>query len=103
MGFQARRLQTRGRTNRSYARVTYTLYRGYVGALMCMFKQTHKFSAPPGLYEERKHYFFYDYKGYSICLADLSGFNYGNGNFICVMAARVPIREFIEEVLAAAP
>jgi hypothetical protein len=83
--------------------VIYTLYRGYVGALMCMFKQTHKFNPPPGVYEEHHHYLFYKYKGYSICLTDLSGFNYGTSNYICVLAARVPIKEFVQEVLSAVP
>jgi hypothetical protein len=79
--------------------ITYTLFRGNRGAIICMFKATDGFNPPAGVYKERRHYLFYHYKGYSICLNNVGGY----GNYICVLVARLPMKEFMRNVLAVAP
>jgi len=79
--------------------ITYTLFRGNTGSIICLVRATEGFNPPPGVYEERRHYLFYSYRGYSVCLSNLGDY----GTYICVLVARMPMKEFVREVLAVAP
>jgi hypothetical protein len=79
--------------------VTYTLYSGNQGLIMCMFTVTDTIIPPPGTYREHRYYRFYRYKGYSICLSYYRSY----GNYICVLVGGLPTEEFVQEVLRVAP
>jgi len=79
--------------------LTYTLFRGHKGAIICMFRAIEGFNPPAGVYDERRHYFFYRYRGYSICLRNVGGY----GRYVSVLVARMPMTEFMRTVLAVAP
>ena len=77
--------------------VTYTWFRGSRAGVMCMFRQTDAFSPPSSRHEELHHLLFYRYRGFSICLINVGGY----GNFISVIAAPIPMKQFEHLVLAA--
>ncbi len=77
--------------------VTYTWFRGAKTGVMCMFRQTSGFQAPPGLHSERHHLLFYSYRGYSVCLINVGGY----GDFISVIVSPTPMKPFIRMVLSA--
>jgi Negative regulator of sigma F len=77
--------------------VTYTWFRGARGGIMCMFRQTDGFEPPAVAHEEHHHLLFYEYRGFSVCLINVGGY----GNFISVIAAAMPMKEFVALVLAA--
>jgi hypothetical protein len=79
------------------AAVTYTWFHGAKGGVMCMFRQTDGFKAPPGAYEERQHLLFYRYRGFSVCLINVGGY----GSFLSVIVAQMPMDRFMLLVLAA--
>jgi hypothetical protein len=79
------------------ALITYTLFQGQGRGIMCIFKETDVFIAPPNAYKELRHLLFYRYKGYSICLIDVGGY----GKFTGVIIAPFSIEKFIHVVLAA--
>ena len=76
---------------------TYTWFAGAKGGVMCMFRQIDGFKPPSIAHEERDHLLFYRYRGFSICLINVGGY----GNFISVIAAPIPMREFMRLVVKA--
>ena len=78
--------------------VTYTWFRGTEGGVMCMFRQTEQFSPPSAAHQEHQHILFYTYRGFSVCLINVGGY----GRFISVIAAKLPMNQFVPLVLAAA-
>jgi negative regulator of sigma F NrsF-like protein len=79
------------------AAVTYTWFHGVKSGVMCMFRQTDGFKAPPGAYEERQHLLFYRYRGFSVCLINVGRY----GSFLSVIVAQMPMDRFMPLVLAA--
>jgi hypothetical protein len=77
--------------------VTYTWFRGSNGGVMCLFRQTDGFNPPSTGHEELHHLLFYRYRGFSVCLINVGGY----GNFISVIAAPMPLKQFERLVLAA--
>jgi len=78
--------------------VTYTWFRGAKRGVICMFRQTDGFNPPSTIHEEHHHLLFYRYRGFSVCLINVGGY----GNFISVIAAPMPMKQFVPLVLAAA-
>jgi hypothetical protein len=78
--------------------VTYTWFRGTQGGIMCMFRQIDAFIPPPLAHDERHHFLFYRYRDFSLCLINVGGY----GNFIGVIAAPIPLKQFEHLVLTAA-
>jgi Negative regulator of sigma F len=79
------------------AAVTYTWFLGAKNGVMCMFRQTDSFRAPPGAHEERQHLHFYRYRGFSVCLINVGGY----GSFLSVIVAPMSMDRFKPLVLAA--
>jgi hypothetical protein len=79
------------------ALITYTLFQGQRRGIMCIFRETDVFIAPPNAYKELRHLLFYRYKGYSICLINVGGY----GMFTGVIISPLSIEKFIHVVLAA--
>ena len=77
--------------------VTYTWFRGTKGGVMCMFRQTDAFNPPLLAHDEHHHLLFYRYRNFSLCLINVGGY----GNFISVIAAPMPLKQFENLVLAA--
>lgn len=77
--------------------VTYTWFRGAKSGLICMMKQTDAFNPPPGAHEQHHDLLFYRYRGFSLCLINIGGY----GSFISVIAAPMPMRQFVMLVLQA--
>jgi hypothetical protein len=77
--------------------VTYTWFHGSTGEVICMMRQTEAFNPPPGAYEVHQGILFYRYRGFSLCLINIGGY----GNFISVIGARLPMRQFVPLVLRA--
>jgi hypothetical protein len=77
--------------------VTYTWFRGTKGGVMCMFRQTYAFNPPLLAHDEHHHLLFYRYRDFSLCLINVGGY----GNFISVIAAPMPLKQFENLVLAA--
>jgi len=75
--------------------VTYTWFAGAKGGVMCMFRQTDGFAPPSAVHAEHNHLLFYRYRGFSICLTNVGGY----GTFISVIAAPLPMPEFMHLVL----
>ncbi|HZO82538.1 MAG TPA: hypothetical protein VFB33_12665 [Candidatus Binataceae bacterium] len=73
--------------------VTYTLYRGPKGDLLCTRYKANNFSFPPGAVAEHHGHRFYSYKGYSLCLTISR-----EGRFICVLTAREPMEQFERDI-----
>jgi hypothetical protein len=78
--------------------VTYTWFRGQQGGVICLFRQTDGFYPPQLAHEEHRRLLFYRYRDFSLCLINVGGY----GNFISVIAAPMPLRQFERLVLAAA-
>jgi len=79
------------------AAVTYTWFRGTRNGVMCLLRQTDGFKAPSAVHEERQHMFFYQYRGFSVCLINVGGY----GSFLSVIVAPMRMNRFIPLVLAA--
>jgi hypothetical protein len=62
-----------------------------------MMRPTDAFTPPPVPSEEHHHLLFYRYRGFSLCLINIGGY----GSFISVIAAPMPMRQFVPLVLAA--
>ncbi len=77
--------------------VTYTWFRGAKGGVICMFRQIEAFQPPLMVHDERHHLLFYRYRQFSFCLINVGGY----GNFISVIAAPMPLKQFEHLVLAA--
>ncbi len=78
--------------------VTFTWFRGRKAGVLCMFRQIDAFNPPSIAHEEHHHLLFYKYRGFSVCLINVGGY----GNFISVIAAPMPMKQFMRLVLAAA-
>jgi hypothetical protein len=76
---------------------TYTWFRGYKSGVICMMRQTDGFNPPPGGREVHQGMLFYRYHGFSLCLINIGGY----GNFISVIAAPIPMTQFVPLVLQA--
>jgi hypothetical protein len=74
---------------------TYTWFRGAKGGVICLIKQVEQFNPPSRPHEEHNRLLFYKYRRFSLCLINIGGY----GNFICVVAARMPMKRFISLVL----
>ena len=77
--------------------LSYTLFRGPRGGVLCIFKRTDAFIAPLFAHQEKRHLLFYRYRGYSLCLINVGGY----GNFLSVVVAPMPMQEFMSLVLKA--
>jgi hypothetical protein len=77
--------------------VTFTWFRGAKGGIMCIFRQTEAFNPPPLAHDEQHRLLFYRYRGFSFCLINVGGY----GNFISVIAAPMPLRQFEHLVFSA--
>lgn len=77
--------------------VTYTWFRGTKAGVMCMFRQTSGFLAPPATHIDRDHLLFYRYHGYSVCLVNVGGY----GDFISVIVSPIQMNPFMDMVLGA--
>ena len=76
--------------------VTYTWFRGAEGGVICMIRQVEEFNPPSAAHEEHHRLLFYRYRGFSLCLINICGY----GNFICVIAAPMPMKQFVGLILA---
>jgi hypothetical protein len=77
--------------------VTYTWFRGAKGGVMCIFRQTEAFNPPLMVHDEHHHLLFYRYHHFSFCLINVGGY----GNFVSIIAAPMPLKQFEHLVLAA--
>jgi len=75
--------------------LTYTWFRGAKGGVMCIFKETEAFNPPGMTHDEHHHLLFYRYRDFSLCLINVGGY----GNFISVIAAPMPLKQFEHLVL----
>jgi hypothetical protein len=76
--------------------ITYTWFRGGNGGVMCIFKQIETFNPPRLSHDEHHQLLFYRYRDFSFCLINVGGY----GNFISVIAAPIPLKQFEHLVLA---
>ena len=76
--------------------ITYTLFRGAKGTMICMFRAVGKFEAPRLIHLDRDHFLFYRYRGFSICLVDIASYS----DFVGVIASPMPLQPFIAIVAA---
>jgi hypothetical protein len=77
--------------------MTYTWFRGTQGGVMCIFKQTEGFNPPPLAHDEHHKLLFYRYRDFSFCLINVGGY----GDFISVITAPMPLKQFERLVLTA--
>jgi hypothetical protein len=77
--------------------ITFTWFRGSAGSVICMMRQTDAFEPPHGVLEAEHGLLFYRYRGFSLCLINIGGY----GSFVSVIAAPMPMKEFISLVLRA--
>ncbi len=73
---------------------SFTYYQGDNGAILCTYMHAAG-PIPPGAVHETDSHAYYSYKGYSICLS-----KYPRGDFICILATRRPMAEFIDAIAA---
>jgi|SRR5215471_2411148 len=76
---------------------TYTWFRDAKGGVICMIRQIDAFNPSPAAHEEHDHLAFYQYRGFSLCLINIGGY----GNFVSVIAAPMPMKQFVPLVAAA--
>jgi hypothetical protein len=75
--------------------VTYTWFRGPKAGVMCMFRQTSGFQAPDATHAERGHLLFCRFRGYSVCLINVGGYD----DFVSVIASPISMKPFMRMVL----
>jgi Putative zinc-finger len=73
--------------------VTYTLYRGPGGAIMCSRFKTDDLSVPRGGHEIRTNQYVYSYKGYSVIYTLDT-----QRHFVCLLISRMPAQEFAHDI-----
>jgi hypothetical protein len=73
--------------------VSYTLYRGRNGDILCARYKANDFTIPRGAVAEYEGHSFYLYKGYSLCLTVSE-----EGHFICVLTTNEPMAQFGHDV-----
>jgi anti-sigma factor RsiW len=76
--------------------VTYTLYHGPDGDILCTRYKASNFTIPPGAVAEHHGHRFYRYKGYSLCLTVSE-----QRHFICVLTAKKPMEQFERDIAMA--
>jgi hypothetical protein len=77
--------------------VTYTWFHGGKGGVICIFKQTEAFNPPSIPHHEVHHLLFYRYRDFSLCVINVGGY----GNFVSVIAAPMPLKQFEHLVVTA--
>lgn len=77
--------------------VSYTWFRRGKGGVICIFKQTEAFNPPSITHHEFHHLLFYRYRDFSFCLINVGGY----GNFVSVIAAPMPLKQFEHLVVTA--
>lgn len=77
--------------------MTYTWFRGGPGGVMCIFRQIEGFNPPSIAHDEHHKLLFYHYRQFSFCVINVGGY----GNFISVITAPMPLKQFEHLVLAA--
>ena len=77
--------------------ITYTWFRGSHNGIMCLLRQVEAFRPPDKIHQEHNHMLFYRYRGFSVCLINVGGY----GNFISVIAAPMPMKDFVSLVTTA--
>jgi len=75
--------------------VTRTYYRGELGVILCSRFLANGMQAPPNLDHEVQGYYYYRYRGYSICVSFDAA-----GKFACVLLSNLPLKTFVQDVLA---
>jgi hypothetical protein len=73
--------------------VTYTLYHGRNGDILCTRYKASDFAVPPGAVGDMHGHLLYDYKGYSLCLTVSE-----QGHFICVLTTNEPMDELRHDI-----
>ncbi|MGH7915147.1 MAG: anti-sigma factor family protein [Candidatus Binataceae bacterium] len=73
--------------------VTYTLYHGRNGDILCTRYKASDFAVPPGAVGEIHGHLLYEYNGYSLCVTVSK-----EGRFICVLTSSEPIDELRHDV-----
>jgi putative zinc finger protein len=73
--------------------VTYTLYRGRNGDILCTRYKASDFAIPPGAAGEIHGHMLYEYKGYSLCVTVSE-----ESHFICVLATSEPMDELRHDI-----
>jgi hypothetical protein len=73
--------------------MSYTLYRGRNGDILCARYKASHFTIPRGAVAEYDGHSFYLYKGYSLCLTVSE-----EGHFICVLSTNEPMAQFRHDV-----
>ena len=76
--------------------VTYTLYRGRNGDILCARYKANDFAIPPGAVGDIHGHLLYEYSGYSLCLTVSQ-----QGHFICLLITSEPIDELRHDILLA--
>lgn len=73
--------------------VTYTLYHGRNGDILCTRYKASDFAVPPGAIGEHNGHLFYEYEGYSLCVTVSE-----QGRFICVLITSEPMNQLRHDV-----
>ena len=73
--------------------VTYTLYRGRNGDILCTRYKASDFATPPGAAGEIHGHMLYEYEGYSLCVTVSE-----QGHFICVLTTSEPMDELKHDI-----
>jgi hypothetical protein len=73
--------------------VTYTLYRGRNGDILCTRYKASDFAIPPGAVGDIHGHLLYEYKGYSLCVTVSE-----KGHFICVLTTSEPMDELRHDI-----
>ena len=74
--------------------VSFTVYRGDNGTILCTYMKAHGFGPPPGATRVIGGHNYYQYKGYSVCLS------YPHGGFMCVLVSRRAMDDFVQDIRA---
>jgi hypothetical protein len=77
--------------------LAYTWFRGSHHGVMCLFRKVAVFIPPGATHQERDHMLFYRYKGFSVCMINVGSY----GNFVSVIVAPMPMKDFIALVTTA--
>jgi hypothetical protein len=73
--------------------VTYTLYRGRNGDILCTRYKASDFAVPPGAVGEIHGHVLYEYDGYSLCVTVSQ-----RDHFICILTTSEPIAELRRDI-----
>ncbi|MGH7934214.1 MAG: anti-sigma factor family protein [Candidatus Binataceae bacterium] len=76
--------------------VTYTLYQGGSGSILCISFRDSTIAAPNGAILWLGMHSFYEYKGYSICLTF-----YPTGHFVSILVAHTRLPDLVRDVVYA--